>query len=77
MFYKCLIFFFYHFYLIIYFYLFIYLFFITGMYTSHRPWLAEKDYNFFTIAQEQFNFKVEKMFDTKMKVMFEEGNLLE
>lgn len=45
---------------------------VLVMYTSHRPWLAEKDYNFFNIAQEQFNFKVEKMFDTKMKVMFEE-----
>jgi len=48
---------------------------VLVMYTSHRPWLAEKDYNFFNVAQEQFNFKVEKMFDTKMKVMFDEGNI--
>lgn len=45
---------------------------VLCMYSSHRPWLADKDFNFFTIAQEKFNFVVEKMFDTKMKVMFEE-----
>ncbi|KAJ3222955.1 nicotinamide n-methyltransferase [Clydaea vesicula] len=42
-------------------------------FSSHRPWLAEKDLNFFNLAQkEPFNFHVEHLFDTKMNAMFPE-----
>jgi len=45
---------------------------IFVIYSSHRPWLAEKDLNFFKLAQQaSYNFKLELVKSVKMEPMFE------
>ncbi|KCV70173.1 hypothetical protein H696_03632 [Fonticula alba] len=42
------------------------------IFSSHRPWKADADLNFFNLAKEApYHFEVEKVLETKMKPMFE------
>ncbi|KYR00464.1 putative methyltransferase [Tieghemostelium lacteum] len=45
---------------------------IYVIFSHHRPHRAAKDLEFFTIAEEEYNFKSEKFNEKKMKAMFEE-----
>ncbi|CAG8655914.1 4838_t:CDS:2, partial [Paraglomus occultum] len=40
-------------------------------YTHHKPHLAHKDMNFFELAQKEFDFRVEKIYERRMTPMFE------
>jgi nicotinamide N-methyltransferase len=41
-------------------------------FSHHRPWMEKQDLAFFSMAQEErFGFKVEKVGEEKMPVMFE------
>ncbi|KAK9476622.1 hypothetical protein V1514DRAFT_336354 [Lipomyces japonicus] len=45
---------------------------IFVVFTPHRPWLFDRDLQFFELAKSSYGFKVEKLFEEKWKPMFEE-----